>query len=363
MPKPLQRIGVLTGGGDCPGLNAVLRAIVKAAKSLGETQVIGILDGYHGLIQRQVQLLFLQDVSGIISRGGTILGTTNRDNPFRFQAEGQGGFIDVSDRVLENIRGLELEALIVIGGDGTLSIAHELFLRGAPIIGIPKTIDNDLSATDVSFGFDTAVGIATEAIDRLQTTGESHHRVMVTEVMGRNTGWIALESGLAGGVDAILIPEIPYNMDRVCQHIESRKAEGKRFSLVVVAEGALSVGGKAVVNQIVPTDGSQPERLGGVGNLVGQGIEARTGVETRITVLGHIQRGGSPSPFDRILATRYGVAAVELAAKRVFGQMVSLQCGEMTSVPLEQAVRRLRLVPADGNLVATARRIGIRFGD
>ncbi|MCL4514922.1 MAG: 6-phosphofructokinase [Firmicutes bacterium] len=362
--KPIKRIGVLTGGGDCPGLNAVIRAVVKTANYEYGMEVIGFEDGFGGLINNQARKLAAADVSGILPRGGTILGTSNRDNPFKYAVvrDGQKVWADVSDRAFANAREHGIEALVVIGGDGSLSIAKEFYDKGFPTVGIPKTIDNDLSATDVTFGFDTALTTATEALDKLHTTAESHHRVMVLEVMGRYAGWIALESGIAGGADIILIPEIPFSLERVCEKINSRKAEGKKFNIVVVAEGAKPAGGEMVVRKVI-ADSPDPLRLGGIGNQVGNELEKLTGMETRVTVLGHLQRGGSPTAFDRILATRYGAAAVKLVAEGEFGQMVCLRTPNIEAVPLARAVKELRRVSPDSDLVMAARAVGTSFGD
>ncbi len=360
----IKRIGVLTGGGDCPGLNAVIRAVVKTAINEYGMEVTGYTDGFYGLINNKCRPMGDVDVSGILPRGGTILGTTNRDNPFRYPVfrDGNKVFEDVSDQAIANVRQQGIEALVVIGGDGSLSIARELYEKGFPTIGIPKTIDNDLSATDVTFGFDSALVTATEAIDKLHTTAESHHRVMVLEVMGRYAGWIALEAGIAGGADVILIPEIPFETEQVCDAIRRRKDRGKKFSIVVVAEGAKPVEGEMVVQRQVP-DSTDPIRLGGIGNLVGDRLELCSGLETRVTVLGHLQRGGSPTPFDRILGTRYGVAAVGLAAQEQFGRMVCLHGQKIDSVTLTEAVGELRRVSLNGDLVAAARAVGTCLGD
>ncbi|HPZ43823.1 MAG TPA: 6-phosphofructokinase [Bacillota bacterium] len=361
----IRRIGVLTGGGDCPGLNAVIRAVVKTAIREYNLSVIGFENGFGGLIQNRARELTEKDVVGILPRGGTILGTTNRDNPFHYPVtiKGKTEFRDVSDRVIENINIHDIDALIVIGGDGSLTIAKKLFEeKGLPVVGVPKTIDNDLSATDQTFGFDTALTTATEAIDKLHTTAESHHRVMVLEVMGRYAGWIALQSGLAGGADVILIPEIPYLIERVIDKIMDRQASGKKFSIVVAAEGAREVGGQMVVQRMVPNS-FEPVRLGGIGNVLVKQIEEGTGMEARVTVLGHLQRGGSPTAFDRVLATRYGAGAVNLVMAGRFGEMVCLRTPEIKSVALAEAVGELRLVPIDGDLVRTARQVGISFGD
>jgi phosphofructokinase-like protein len=304
-------------------------------------------------------------ISGLLHRGGTILGTNNRDNPFNFPVETTEGdieYFDVSEQLLDNMKKLKLDNLISIGGDGTLSIANELVAKGAHIIGVPKTIDNDLAATDQTFGFDTAVTTATEALDKLHTTAESHHRVMVLEVMGRYAGWIALWSGVAGGADVILIPEIPWSLDSIVEKIEDRQREGKPFSIIIVAEGTPGPSGKHIIREKIEGSGD-PLRLGGIGQLIGSLVEQATGMETRVTVLGHIQRGGSPSPLDRILATRFGVAAAELTMSGHSGLMVALKGQEIVSVPLKEATKKTSSVPTESQLVLAARSIGISFGD
>jgi 6-phosphofructokinase 1 len=360
----MMRLGVLTGGGDCPGLNAVLRAVVKTAIHQYHDEVVGFKDGFSGLIHNKSVILDLDKVSGILTRGGTILGSSNRDNPFAF-SESVGGQLvqrDVSGVVVENCKSHNLDCLIVIGGDGTLDIAHKLGTRGIKTIGIPKTIDNDLYATDTTFGHDTAITTVMEALDKIHTTAESHHRVMVVEVMGRDAGWIAVAAGIAGGGHIILIPEIPFDYDKIAEKIYERKARGKHFTVVVVAEGAVPKGGDRTIKRIV--EGSfEKVRLGGIGERVAEEIERVTGFESRTTVLGHIQRGGSPSAFDRILATRYGAAAVYHAHKGDFDCMVALRTPEIVPIPLEQALHKMKKVPLEGSHVVTARRVGISFGD
>lgn len=358
-------LAVLTGGGDCPGLNAVLNAVVKAALGYG-FQIYGVENGFNGLIKGNMKLLTYADVSGILPRGGTVLGTTNRDNPFKFAHiadDGSVTYTDERDAVMKNLRERGIEALIVIGGDGSLALGAKLAREcGVKVVGVPKTIDNDLPCTDRTFGFDTAMSVATEALDRLHTTAESHHRVMALEVMGRYAGWIALHSGIAGGADVILIPEIPYNIDAVIEKIHKRQAAGKMFSIVVVAEGAKPVGGEMTVARRVK--GSFEEiRLGGVGEKLVREIEEKTGIESRCTVLGYLQRGGSPTAFDRVLCTRYGVAAVEACIKRHYNIMVALEGEDVVEVSLDQAGAGARPVPVDSELIKTARYIGISFGD
>lgn len=360
----IKRIGVLTGGGDAPGLNAVIRAVVKSAIREYNLSVVGFLNGFGGLIKNQARELTENEVAGILPRGGTILGTTNRDNPFHYpiMRGGERVFVDVSDRILENTGIHEVDALIVIGGDGSLSIAKELYDKGLKLIGVPKTIDNDLYATDQTFGFDTALTTATEALDKLHTTAESHHRVMVLEVMGRNAGWIALHAGIAGGADVILIPEIPYNIEYVAKKIVKRSSGNKKFSIIVVAEGAKPAGGEVVVQKRVE-ESFDPIRLGGIGQVVAREIESSTGQESRVTVLGHLQRGGSPTAFDRILSTRYGVAAVNYLMEGRYGHMVCLKGPEIDTVAIEEAVKGQRKVPLDIDLLRAARQLGISFGD
>jgi 6-phosphofructokinase 1 len=360
---PIRRIGVSTGGGDCPGLNAVLRAVVKSAVLERGWEVLGIADGFDGLL-RDGNVIHLDDaaVSGILHRGGTILGTTNRGNPFSYSTTVNGEIraIDRSDEVVARIRDLGIDVLVLIGGDGTLSIGRDLVEKGVRIVGVPKTIDNDLEATDLTFGFDTAVGTATEALDRLHTTAESHHRVMVLEVMGRNCGWIALCAGIAGGADVILIPEIPFTGGSICRKIRNRQLRGKKFSLVVVAEGACFRGGEPVYSGL---GGGKAKRLGGIGQRIAEDIAERMEIETRVTVLGHIQRGGSPTAFDRVLATRLGCAAVRAVADGRHGHMVALRGEKIVTVPLAEALRGRKSVPARGELVRAARSLGVSFGD
>lgn len=357
-------VAILTGGGDCPGLNAVIRGVVRSATQKG-WRVIGIEDGFDGIINcNKVRELDRKSVRGILQRGGTILGTSNHGNPLHYPVEidGEIHWQDVSDKVIENFKHIGAEALIAVGGDGTLKIAQHLYELGLNVVGIPKTIDNDLKATDVTFGYNTAVGVVTEALDRLHTTAESHHRAMVVEVMGRNAGWIALESGIAGGADVILLPEIPYSIDRVCAAIDQRRQRGSRFSIVVVAEGAYPAGGKTVVQ--IATDESRTgvERLGGIGQFVAEQIGECTAMEVRTVVLGHLQRGGSPSPFDRILGSRFGVKAVDLIEQGQYGHMVSLRGRSVVATTIADAVDSLNLVDPEGELVAAAEKLGIMLG-
>ncbi len=357
----VRRIGVLTGGGDAPGLNAVIRAVVKSAANCN-CEVIGLEDSFDGLIEGdRWRRLVPRDVAGILRIGGTILGTTNRGNPFAYPIETSGGTRDYSARCVEMFHELKLDALVVIGGDGTLAIAHQFSTMGIPLVGVPKTIDNDIVETTNTFGFDTAVSFATEAIDRLHTTAEAHHRVIVVEVMGRYAGWIALYSGVAGGADGILIPEIPFDLEKVARRIRDRDHVGARFSIVVVAEGARPVGGTATV--LKAANGRYVERLGGVAAKVAADIEALTGKETRTVVLGHLQRGGAPTSFDRVLATRFGARAVELLLEGAFDQMVAFHPPDIVGVPLEKIVGRTRTVPPDFDVIRTARAMGISMGD
>jgi 6-phosphofructokinase 1 len=353
----IRRIGVLTGGGDAPGLNAVVRAVVKCAHNLYSWEVIGVEDGFDGLIYpERSHPLTPADVRGILPRGGTILGTTNRGNPFAYRENAGDSPVDLSDRVIANIEKLGIDALAVIGGDGTLSIAHEFAQLGVRVVGIPKTIDNDLAGTDVTFGFDTAVVTATEAIDKLHTTAESHHRVMILEVMGRTAGWIAITAGIAGGADIILIPEVPYRLERVVGAISARDSAGTKFSIIVIAEGAAPVGGDAM--QVAGTKGTG-SRFAGAGNWLGDQLVEFTEHEVRVTVLGHVQRGGSPSPFDRVLATRFGAEAVRLLEAGGYDRMVSYRGGDVDSVPMADVVGIVKRVPPRGEHVETARALGI----
>jgi 6-phosphofructokinase 1 len=331
----MKRVGVLTGGGDCPGLNAVIRAVVRKAFQSG-VKVVGIKNGWKGLIDQDTVELDINSVSGILPKGGTILGTS-RTNPYKKP--------DDLRKVIDNYKKLGLDALIAIGGEDTLGVANKLNKegKGLNIVGCPKTIDNDLNATDYTFGFDTAVNIATEAIDRLHTTAESHHRIMVVEVMGRHAGWIAIHSGLASGADVILIPEVPIDLDMVCEILKKRKERGKSFSIVVVAEGAQFKAGQVVLKE-EKLDSFGHVRLGGIAERLAEEIEKRTGFETRTTVLGHIQRGGTPSAFDRFLATRFGLKAMELVLDKKFGYMASLKGTEVTAVPIQDAVGTLKTV-------------------
>ncbi len=357
----VKRIGVLTGGGDAPGLNAVIRAVVKASANSG-IECIGLEDSFDGLIEPdRSRPLTPRDVTGILRLGGTILGTTNRGNPFAYPVATSDGTHDYSDRVCDMFRKMGLGALVVIGGDGTLAIAHRFAERGIPIVGVPKTIDNDIVGTTNCFGFDTAVAFATDAIDRLHTTAEAHRRILVVEVMGRYAGWIALHAGVAGGADAILIPEIPFELSLVAQRLRERDHWGAKFSIVVVAEGASPKGGTRSLIQAAH-DG-HVERLGGMGAQVCEALAQETGKETRSVVLGHLQRGGAPTSFDRVLATRFGGKAVELIKRQEFGTMVAFDPPDIVARRLEEVVGKTKTVPPDSDLLWTAKALGVTFGD
>ncbi|MGD2045966.1 MAG: ATP-dependent 6-phosphofructokinase [Gemmatimonadota bacterium] len=362
MSVEIRRIAVNTGGGDAPGLNAVIRSVVYAADRLG-WEVFGIEDGYDGLFREDgVVRLDKKAVRGITHLGGTILGTTNRGNPLKWPLTGEDGevtYVDRSQEVADRMRQLDIDALIAIGGDGSLAIAHELAKKGLDVVGVPKTIDNDLAATTLTFGFITAVETATDAIDKLHSTAEAHERVMVVELMGRHAGWIAIYAGLAGSADVILIPEIPYEIEYVCDKIRGRYMEGREFAIVVVAEGAYPRGGEPLFQQ----KGKGQKRLGGIAHMLAEQIEERTGKETRDLVLGHLQRGGPPNAYDRLLALRFGAAAVRLVAEGSFGCMVALDPPNVRAVPLDEAISRTKTVPLESDVVATARALGICLGD
>jgi 6-phosphofructokinase 1 len=361
--KKINRIGIITGGGDCPGLNAVIRGVTKPAQDYG-MNVFGILDGFEGLVEGKARELNNQDVSGILAVGGTILGSSNKGDPFHWPIEKNGKIevIDKSQDAIKNYLAWGLDAIIAIGGDGTMHICNKLSKMGINVIGVPKTIDNDLEATDMTFGHDSAVYVVSMALDRLHTTASSHHRVMVVEVMGRYAGWIALNGGLSGGADIILIPEIPFSWNKIYKKIHERQLMGKRFSLVCVAEGAKPVDGEMVIKE-KDKKRTDPIRLGGIGEVVAANIEKNTQRETRVTVLGHLQRGGSPTPYDRILATKFGAFAIELAAEKKFGRMVALKGSEVKNVKIEDAISRQKLVQKNNQAVRTAKAIGISFGE
>jgi len=358
----VRKIGVLTSGGDCPGLNAVLRAVVKTAVNKG-MEVIGFKDGYVGLVYNRFQKLQIEDVSGLIDRGGTILGTTNRFNPFEVlvDKDGEKKNRDMTDRIRDTLTMHGIDALIVIGGRNSIAVAFELSNRGIPLIVVPKTIENDVPETDMSFGFMTAVDTVTVAIDRLHSTAESHHRVMVVEVAGGKTGWIALQSGIAGGADIILIPEIPYSINAVARKVMERKNAGKGFSIIVASEGC------SPINANTESTGYEQDtgdtiRFGGVGTDIAMELEMLTHLEARVTVLGYLQRGGEPTPLDRILTTRFGTAAVNLAALGKTGVMVQLGEGDMDGIPLADVANRIRNVPVEGGMVGIAKDLGVSFG-
>jgi 6-phosphofructokinase 1 len=360
----IQRIGVLTSGGDCPGLNAVIRAVAKTALGPYRLEVMGIEDGFLGVIQNRMHPLTNESVSNILTLGGTILGTNNRVDPRRYPVKVNGSteIRDITGRCLEHIAHNHLDAIIVIGGDGSMTMTARFVKLGINCIGVPKTIDNDLFGTDVTFGFATAVSIATDALDRVHTTAASHHRVMVVEVMGRNAGWIALHSGIASGTDVILIPEIPYQIEKVCDFVVSRSRRGKRFSIICVSEGARPKDGQQIINRIDPTS-PDPIRLGGIGQKLAADIEAATGIETRTVILGHVQRGGTPVPADRVLATEFGGTAVDLLMAGECGRLVVMNGRTVTHIPLEEAADKQRLVPLDLPLLHAARSVGTCFGD
>jgi 6-phosphofructokinase 1 len=351
------KIGVLTGGGDCPGLNTVIRAVTKALIAQAGAEVIGIEQGFLGLIERRSRPLLWDSVSGIHARGGTILGTHNRANPFAYF--GAGG-ADVSDAALAYVAELGLDALVVIGGDGSMAIAERFWRIGLPVVGVPKTIDNDLHHNDRSFGFDTAVSTATDALGRLETTGQSHGRVMILETMGRYSGWIALETGLAGAADVILLPELPYSVHAVAEVCRAREAR-RRTTLICIAEGAAPLDGAMTVAERI-ADSPDPVRLGGVAHVLRHQLEPLVASEVRATVLGHVQRGGPPTPFDRVLALQFGTHAATLVERGEFGRMVRLQAGELSSIELAEVAGRNRTVPSDHPLLASARHIGVFLG-
>jgi 6-phosphofructokinase 1 len=357
------RIGILTGGGDCPGLNAVIRAVVKSAAKRG-WETLGILGGFEGLLRpTATRLLDYNQMDGLLYLGGTILGTCNKGHFAGKTGHGESRAIDpaVLAEARAGFESLGLTALVVVGGDGSLTIAQQCFEAGIPLVGVPKTIDNDIEGTVVTFGFDSAVSFATDALDRLRSTAQSHDRVMVGEVMGRYAGWIAAHAGIAGGADVILIPEIPFHLDAICKVVTEREAQGKRFTLVVAAEGARAAGS----DFITQGDGGalREARLGGIGAVVADAIGRSTGKETRVCVMGHLQRGGAPTTFDRLLCTRFGASAVRLIAEGKFGNMVALRPPDTESIPIKDAIGRLRTVPPEGDIIRTGRALGISFGD
>ncbi len=364
MQRKIKRIGVLTGGGDCPGLNAVIRAVVKTAYNEYGIETIGFMDGYEGLVEGRYRDLHVREISGLLSQGGTVLGTSNRADPFRYPSLDGDNWVyqDRSEQCLRHFESLGLDALIAIGGDGTMAASSGLAKKGIPIVGVPKTIDNDLDGTDVTFGFDSALSVATEAIDRIHTTAQSHHRVMIIEVMGRYAGWLALYSGMAAGGDIILIPEIPYDIDAICNQVKKRSSVGKNFSIVIVGEGAKPFGGQLVVARKVK---NSPDaiRLGGISHQVAAQIEGITNIECRVTILGHLLRGGSPTAFDRILATRFGVEAVHRVVNGETNRMVSLRGTNITTVPIADVAGKTRLVTPDHPVVKAALSLGVCLGN
>ena len=340
-----KRIGILTGGGDCPGLNAVIRAVVLYARGKLGWEVLGIEDGFTGMLEKRFVELTPRSVAQLVSRGGTVLGSSNRANPFAYPFKVPGGedIRDVSDECVANLAALDLEGLVLVGGDGTMSIGQKLMAKGLKVVGVPKTIDNDLEATEYTVGFQTAVEVAVEAIDRLHTTAESHDRIIVCEVMGRYAGWIAMAAGMAGGAHAILIPEEEYDIDEVCSRLKARHERGRYASIVVVAEGAQPKAGSLTLKD-AEVDQFGHVKLGGIANVLAEEIESRTGFETRVTILGHVQRGGTPTAFDRVLSTRFGIAAIDAVHDGAFGQMVSLRGDDVVLAPLAEAVGELKLV-------------------
>jgi len=362
----IRRVGILTGGGDCPGLNAVIRAVAKSAIRQFDWEVWGIEDGFLGLIRNRMRRLHLEDVSNILTRGGTILGTSNKSDPSRFavssDADGKPIFEDVTDRVLEHLRDRRLDVIFVVGGDGTMSGAAHLIRHGIHCVGIPKTIDNDLPHTELTFGFQTAVQTATEALDRIHTTAASHHRIMLVEMMGRNAGWLTLHAGMASGADVILIPEIPYDIDVVCLHCLNRVRKGKSSTIIAVSEGARPIDGKPVVDRVVH-DSPDPIRLGGVSEVLADEIALRTRLETRSTILGHVQRGGTPCAADRVLATEFGLAAVRMVTQGKLNRLVVWRDGRISDAPITDVANRQRLIPGDHPLLYAARAVGVCLGD
>lgn len=361
----IHRVGILTGGGDCSGLNAVIRAVTRAAIIQHKAEVIGIEGGFEGLISGETRNLTIRGTKDILTLGGTILGTTNKGNPFEYRerkADGSIKITDYSEKAMETFRALKLDCLFVVGGEGTLEIGYKFFKKGIPVVGIPKTIDNDLEKTDYTFGFQTAVQVACDAMDRLHTTGRSHHRVMILEVMGRNAGWIALEAGIAGGAHIILIPEIEYKIENVIKKIQFRADGGSPFSIIMIAEGARQKGGETIKTEAAAARLQGVEKLGGVGFYLAKQIEKQIDLEVRTTVLGHIQRGGSPNSFDRVLGTRLGSYAVDAAALGKFGTMVALKTPEITLVDLKDLAGKVRQVAVDSQLIHCAESIGINLG-
>ncbi|UCC44306.1 MAG: ATP-dependent 6-phosphofructokinase [Candidatus Zixiibacteriota bacterium] len=364
MPRTPKRIGVLTGGGDCPGLNAVIRAVVRTADIDYNTEVVGFIDGYEGLVENHHRLLEQRDVSGILSTGGTILGTSNRADPFNFPVLQGEEYVkmDMSSQAVRNFESLGLDALIAIGGDGTMAASQDMIQLGVPIVGVPKTIDNDLYGTDVTFGFDSALITATDAVDKIHTTAQAHHRIMIVEVMGRNAGWLALGAGMAGGGDIVLIPEIPYDIDTVVETVRLRSSLGKTFSIVVIGEGARPKGGEVVVKRRV-ANSPDAIRLGGISHQLAAQLEGLTNIECRVTILGHLVRGGAPSPFDRILATRYGAESVHMVMRGEFGRMVGLHGRDLEAVSMAEVAGKQRQISLDHEWIKVALSMGTCLGN
>lgn len=370
----IKKVAILTAGGDCPGLNPVIRAVVKTAITKYGLEVVGVRHGYFGLYHGDFIKLGLDDVDEIITKGGTILYSSNKDNLFQYPIKDKDGnlvrdengkliYEDASDVAVENLKKAGIDAMFILGGDGSLTSARDFARKGVKIIGIPKTIDNDLANTDYTFGFDTAISVATDGLDRVRTTGMSHHRIMVVEIMGRGAGWMTLHAGIAGAADVILIPEIPYDITKVAEKIKADKAKGKEFSIVAISEGAKALDGKQVVAKVIE-DSADSIRLGGVGAVVADQLERLTGSEARATTLGHIQRGGTPTAHDRVLSSRYGYAAVELCMNGGFGRMVALQGDKIVDVSLEDVIgQKTKNVDPSGELVTLAKAMGISFGD
>ncbi len=362
--KQIKTIGVMTGGGDCPGLNAVVRAVTKTAINKYDLSVVGILDGFLGLIESRMQSLGWKDVSNILTEGGTILGTSNKANPMKYPVtlEGKEHLMDVRDNCVRHVKEMGIDAIIAIGGDGTMSGAAGLVQKGLPFMGVPKTIDNDIWGTEITFGFNTAVVTAVDALDKVHTTASSHHRVMIVEVMGRYAGWIALHAGVASGSDVILIPEIPYSLKKICDFVRQRSHHDKRFSIITVAEGAKEKGGKMVVKRRVKNS-PDPIRLGGIASKLAFDIEKKTKLECRAVILGHVQRGGTPSAFDRTLATDFGHYAVEQLMEGIKNRLVVRKHGEMATIPITQVANKVRTVPPNHPLIRAARAVGTIFGN
>ena len=372
--KEIKKIAILTAGGDCPGLNPVIRAVTKTAISKYGLEVMGVRNGYFGLYHGDFIKLDLEDVDDILTKGGTILHSSNKDNLFQYPVKDENGnlvrdengkliYEDVSDVAVKNLEDAGIDAIFILGGDGSLTSARDFSRKGVNVIGIPKTIDNDLAHTDYTFGFDTAISVATDGLERVRTTGMSHHRIMVVEIMGRGAGWMALNAGIAGAADIILIPEIPYDINKVAEKINNDKAAGKNFSIVAVSEGAKAINGKQVVLKVIE-DSADSIRLGGIGAVVADQLERLTGSEARATTLGHIQRGGSPTSRDRILSSRYGYAAVELCMNGGFGKMVALKGDKIVSVSLEDVIgQKTKNVDPNGEYVTLAKAMGVCFGD